>query len=538
MAQKENIPLKILSEQIQNLGVEKIEQQLQRILDSPEFHAAKQQRKFFQFVINETLDGRAQEIKGYTIATCVFGRSGDFDQNSDPIVSVQANRLRRALERYYLVAGKEDPILIDIPKGTYVPTFCEQVSVTSDTTFFDNKIPVESFMGSWPTVLIRPFKNLTGDPKMNHWAVGLATELATEITRYQEIRVLIQGPEGIGKRASDTIARFVVDGNVQKDMSRIKVAVYLVDISTNIKIWAESHQSELEAAQLFSFQEEVAKAIASKISCEDGIISKTLSIESRNKPPSDLKTYEAMLRYYEYDQSLTPESFLLAMEALTFAADNEPECGQVWSMLGRLHANIYSLELPGYETTNLERAITFAEKGVRLNPDNQRARGILGFVRMLDNEIPGALAETEQALNLNPNSLFILDGIGYLMTLLGEWERGPALIRKAMRFNPYYKPIVHYALWLNYIRREEYEQAHLETQRLRRPSIFWDPLAKAATLGLLGRYEEGRKFAESLLKLKPDFPSRGRILIGHYIKFEEIIERVINGLQKVGLGIE
>jgi len=314
------------------------------------------------------------------------------------------------------------------------------------------------------------------------------------------------------------------------------VAVYLVDTSTNIKIWGESHLSELEAAQLISFQEEVAKAIAGKISCEDGIISKTLSIESRNKPPSDLKTYEAMLRYYEYDQALTPESFLRAMEALTLAADIEPECGQVWSMLGRLHANIYSLEFPGYETA-LGKAIEFAEKGVQLNPDNQRARGILGFVRMLDNEIPGALAETEFALALNPKALFILDGIAYLMTLLGEWERGPTLIRKAMSLNPYYKPIVHYALWVDYLRQEEYERAHLETQRLRRPSIFWDPLAKAATLGLLGRYEEGRPFVKSLLKLKPDFPSRGRILIGHYIKFEEIIEQVINGLQKVGLNI-
>ncbi|MGW8325033.1 MAG: hypothetical protein ACWGNI_04950, partial [Desulfobacterales bacterium] len=517
MTQKENVPLKILSGQIQKLGVEKIERQLLRILDSPEFNAAKQQRKFFEFVVNETLAGRSQEIKGYTIATCVFGRNEDFDQNSDPIVSVQANRLRRALERYYLVAGKEDPILIDIPKGTFVPTFCEKVSTTADATASNRKIPMESFKGSWPIVLIRPFQNLTGDPAMNYWSIGLATELATEITRYQEIRVLIQGPEGLGRRVSDTVARFVVDGNVQKDMSGIKITVYLVDVSTNIKIWGESHKSDLEASQLISFQEEVAKAIAGKISCEDGIISKTLSIESRNKLPSDLKTYEALLRYYEYDQTLTPESFLLAMEALTFAANNEPECGQVLSMLGRLHANIYSLELPGYETTNLEKAITFAEKGVLLNPDNQRARGILGFVRMIENEIPGALVETEQALKLNPNSLFILDGIGYLMTLLGEWERGPALIRKAMRLNPYYKPIVHYALWLNYLRQEEYERALLETQRLRRPSIFWDPLAKASTLGLLGRYEEGKHFVKSLLKFKPDFPSRGRILIGHYI---------------------
>ena len=65
----------------------------------------------------------------------------------------------------------------------------------------------------------------------------------------------------------------------------------------------------------------------------------------------------------------------------------------------------------------------------------------------------------------------------------------------------------------------------------------WDPLLKAVTLGLLGRYEEAKHFVKNLLELKPDFSERGRILIKHYIKFEDIVERVIDGLQKVGLNI-
>jgi adenylate cyclase len=513
---------------------EDIQKQLRRILDSSEFHATDQQRKFLEFVVTETVAGRGQEIKGYTVATQVFGRREDFNQAIDPIVSIQANKLRRALERYYLVAGPNDPVRIDIPKGTYVPTFYEQTGIKSDTTLRISKRPVVSFEGPWPSVLIRPFQNLTGDSAMNYWAVGLAMELAMEINCYQEICVLSYGSEGVGKRASDSIARFVLNGSVQKDMTGIKVTVNLLDTSTNMQIWGDSHHCDLETARLISFQDKVAKTIAGKISCEDGIISKTLSIESKNKTPCKLRTYEAMLRYYEYDQTLTPENFLRAMEALTLAVDNEPECGQVWSMLGRLHANIYSLELSGYETA-LEKAIEFAEKGVLLNQDNQRSRATLGFVRMLDNEIPGALAEVERALALNPNSLLFLDAIGYLMILLGEWERGKALIRKAMRLNPYYKPVVHYALWMDSLRQEEYEQAHLETQRFIRPSIFWDPLAKAATLGQLGRYEDGKQFVKNLLKLKPDFPSRGRILIKHYIKFEDIFEQVIDGLAKVGL---
>jgi len=205
---------------------EAIEKQVLRIQESPEFHASDQQREFFQFVVLETLDGRSHEIKGYTVATQVFGRKNDFDQATDPIVSIQANKLRRSLERYYLVAGQQDPVRIDIPKGTYVPTFREQIRIESDTTARSSKIPKSRFEGSWPSVLIRPFQNLTGDPELNYMPIGFSTELATEITRYQDIRVLMYDPEAHGKRVSDIVARFVIDGSFRKDRTGIKVAVH------------------------------------------------------------------------------------------------------------------------------------------------------------------------------------------------------------------------------------------------------------------------------------------------------------------------
>ncbi|MEA3435223.1 MAG: hypothetical protein U9R43_02080 [Thermodesulfobacteriota bacterium] len=516
---------------------EEIQQQLRRILDSPELHATDQQRKFLEFVVTETLAGRSYEIKGYTVATRVFGRREDFDQATDPIVSIQANKLRRSLERYYLVAGQQDPVRIDIPKGTYVPTFCEMSGIESDTTARITKSPKSSFECSWPSALVRPFQNLTSDPELNYLTVGLATELAMEITRYQGIRVLMYGQEEHGKRASDTVARFVINGSVRKDMTGIKVAVNLVDTTTNTQVWGDMHHSSLETAQLIAFQEDVARVIAVKIAGEDGIISKNLSIESKNIPPSDLKTYEAILRYYEFNMVFSGDTFLRALEALKVASVNEPECGLVWAMLGRLYAVNYSLELMNL-VTPLKEAIGFSEKGVSLNPDNQRARVILAFTRLFSNEIPAGLAEVERALALNPNSLLFMDNIGYLFTLLGDWERGPALIRKAIKLNPYYNITVHYALWVDWVRQEKYQQAYLETLSFRRPMLFWDPLMKTAVFGLLGRYEEGKRAAEELLKLKPDFPSRGRILIKHYIKFEDIVERTIDGLSKVGLKIE
>ena len=103
-----------------------IRRQMDRILGSPAFRATPAQRAFLQFVVEKVLGGEVDEIKGYTVATQVFGRREDFDQATDPIVSIQANKLRRAMEHYYLTRGVHDPVRIDIPKGTYVPAFERQ----------------------------------------------------------------------------------------------------------------------------------------------------------------------------------------------------------------------------------------------------------------------------------------------------------------------------------------------------------------------------------------------------------------------------
>jgi adenylate cyclase len=99
------------------LAHDAIREQLDRILASREFHATTRMRDFLRFVVEETLAGRSDQLKGYTVATAVFGRDKDFDPALDPIVRIQAGKLRRELEAYYLVAGREDPIRIDIPKG-------------------------------------------------------------------------------------------------------------------------------------------------------------------------------------------------------------------------------------------------------------------------------------------------------------------------------------------------------------------------------------------------------------------------------------
>src|SRR5262245_8499786 len=102
---------------------EEVRQELGTLLARGDFHASERNRRFLTYIVEETLQGRADRIKAYSIAIAAFDRSDDFDPLTDPIVRIEASRLRRSIEHYYLTAGKSDRIRIDMPKGSYVATF-------------------------------------------------------------------------------------------------------------------------------------------------------------------------------------------------------------------------------------------------------------------------------------------------------------------------------------------------------------------------------------------------------------------------------
>ena len=100
---------------------EAVIEQLERIFASGDFDASPRSRAFIRFILDETLAGRQEGLTQHAIATRVFGRRQDFDATVDPIVRIQAGRLRRSLERYYLLSRGGDPVQIELPRGAYVP---------------------------------------------------------------------------------------------------------------------------------------------------------------------------------------------------------------------------------------------------------------------------------------------------------------------------------------------------------------------------------------------------------------------------------
>jgi hypothetical protein len=107
------------------MPIEKAEKlaQLDRVLQSRTLHGSDSLRAFLRFVVDKTLDGQEGQLKEYVIATEVFGRGKNFDSHLDSVVRVQAGRLRTKLHEYYKTEGRHDPLILDLPKGKYLPSF-------------------------------------------------------------------------------------------------------------------------------------------------------------------------------------------------------------------------------------------------------------------------------------------------------------------------------------------------------------------------------------------------------------------------------
>src|SRR5437588_8518041 len=102
---------------------EKARGQLNRILSSKAFRQADRLKRFLSFVVEETISGRGDRLKEFVVGVEVFGKDTSFDPRNDPIVRVQARRLRAQLARYYHEEGQDDDLAIDLPKGGYAPVF-------------------------------------------------------------------------------------------------------------------------------------------------------------------------------------------------------------------------------------------------------------------------------------------------------------------------------------------------------------------------------------------------------------------------------
>ena len=129
---------------------EQCQQQVHRIIHSATFRNALTLQQLFQFLADKAIAGAKEGLKEYTIGVEAFGRKQDFDPKTDPIVRVQIHRLRQKLKEYYDAEGSHDPILIEIPKGHYLPSFVGATVPVADLNHGTRSQPDTTFSVATP----------------------------------------------------------------------------------------------------------------------------------------------------------------------------------------------------------------------------------------------------------------------------------------------------------------------------------------------------------------------------------------------------
>jgi adenylate cyclase len=509
--------------------------QLDRILASEDFDASPRSRDFVRFIVEEALAGRGESLTQAAIATRVFGRREDFDPTVDPIVRIQAGRLRRSLERYYLLSGGGDAVRIELPRGTYLPVLRTGREPGSSSPEPRPSARLVSAFG-WPSVVVEAFEPLGSEAGLGDAVRRVTEHLCVELGHYGDVEVVRRRElDALGRSPCDG-GDFVLSGRLSSDLDGPRLSARLVHCASASQIWAEEYRGTPGAST--SFFEETARVVAARVASEQGVIAQRLWAEQRSRSEGEADTpYGALLRSYRFFFNRDVADFEPALGALQRTVREQPECGLAWAQLARLYSANYAFELADVDTP-IDEAVAFAQRAVQLDPFNQRARVVLAGAFLIKGELGAGLAETEKAREINPDSFTYLEWIGWLTMLLGEWERGAEITRGVMARNPHHIPVALHALWADHLRRGELEAAYQAALRISDGLFFWRALMRTSCLGLLGRDADARESAAGLVRSKPAFERRARTLIGRYIKFPELVEQIVEGLRASGLAID
>jgi TolB-like protein len=251
-----------------------VREQLARILVSPAFQRSERLSRFLEYIVDRSLHG-GDQIREVDVALDVFGKRGSFDSRTDPIVRVEARRLRKAVAAYYASEGADDPVLIDIPSRGYTPRFqnrkpgdkCATVALNSPNQ------PIRTD-ASGPSIVVLPFINMTNEPERDVFCQGVTEELINALTRIEDFKVVSRTSAyqfkdkaiDLRKVGKDLGVQTIVEGSVRADGERLRITAQLSSASDGFHLWSQTFDATL--TDTFEVQERLAHEMSEQISLQ------------------------------------------------------------------------------------------------------------------------------------------------------------------------------------------------------------------------------------------------------------------------------
>jgi TolB-like protein/Flp pilus assembly protein TadD len=460
--------------------------QLDKVLASAGFARNERMSRFLRFVVERHLEGRDQELKESLIAIEVFGRPPGYDSKQDPIVRTEASRLRARLSEYYLAQGKDDAVVIELPRGGYIP-------VVRSSERMDKPAPEGAGLRRWRVwvgaglallvvavaavnwwlarrqnapipIAVLPLVNLNQDPANDFYADGLTGELIRNLSLIEGLTVRSETSsftfKGKPQKARDVGRElevdYLVEGSVLRSGRQLRINVQLVRASDDFPIWADHYDRELK--DVFAIQDEISLGVVNNLRLKLG--------QGRRRYETSTEAYDLYLR----------------ARALARAGPGNP-----------------SPRIPFFEQA-IAKDPSFAPAYVGLAIAHLTLSGQPGSDTLT--EVAKMRAAAERAIKLDPLSAEAYEAQGAAYARDAQWDQAEKSFRRSMELQPggqhsrgYFA--IYYLLPLG---RVDEAIQQLQIAEKNEPIFRW---FLADALADVGRNEEAAAVCN---KLPPDYP--------------------------------
>jgi adenylate cyclase len=362
-----------------------------------------------------------------------------------------------------------------------------------------------------PSIAVLPFQNMSGDPEQEYFADGMVEDITTGLSRIGGLFVIARNSSFAYKGKSPDVrqvgrelgVRYVLEGSVRKVGGRVRITCQLINTLTGHHVWADRFDGALD--DIFELQDRVTASVVGAI--EPSLRGAEVE-RAHAKPTENLDAYDLYLRALRPIYVATRESLATSRALLSQALAIDPGYSQVKACLAR--ALCATISNGWGQEGDRELALRLVREALADHRDDPTTLGLAGHVLgFLTLDRDQALAATQRAVALNPNSAALWSSVAWVHCYRCEPEPAIECELRAIRLSPRDPELGYFysVIALAHLIAGDDAQAEAFAVRSLTEMPNWGPSCRiriAALVGL-GRLEEARAAAADYMREHPNF---------------------------------
>ena len=568
---------------------DEVRAQLERMMASDDFNRSPQLGAFLRFVVEAVLQGKSDRIKAYTIGVDVLRRDAKFDPQLDPIVRVEATRLRRTIDRYYAGLGADDAIRIDLPRGSYIPTFSRRPvlpGVTAHSSTLDRfwsirfllvaavaliviavvvvlsqrRVPAPGVATAPPgaaqptaaalppgnglPVLMMPPFEVSGTPGPGSIAArSLQETLSNAFTHFDLVNVQLQSGDHQAAAGNETApareanADYRFSGSVEYgDDGVARLSFRLIDVADGSIVWSRVFDRVLGGDDKAAAEERIVRELAGTLLQPFGVIYAYQRAKVLGGTLTDPR-YRCLVEVIDSFRSFDPAQQERGRDCLDQLTARDPGFALGFSYLAAVDLREYLYDFgkrPG-AAPPLDRGLTAARRGVELNPESSRAYEMLFVIQFARRDLAAAFEAANKAITINRYDMRLLGAYGARLISSDDIDKGLAALRQAGDDGTVRPPFEEFFLFLGEYLRGDITSANFHADQITNDSFQLGLIARALAAAAKGDGEAATRALSRLVTLNPAWRDDTRGTLARFFYAPAIVDRLSSDLAAAGL---